>query len=81
MDWSPLPFIDVSRPDTADASVDSDDGPLPAAFTVITFRDPRFMGTVPLLRNTAHMPPLTATVVLDSAGRVVRQTIDGRTER
>ena len=65
MDWSPMPIVTSSRP-----------GEHAAGHTVVTFRDPRFMGDVALVRSL-KTPPLTATVELDQSLRVVRQTMDG----
>jgi inner membrane protein len=51
--------------------------PTPAGGSLIVFRDPRFLGGR-LAELSA--PPLTATVTLDPAHRVLAQTMDGRTE-
>ena len=76
MDWSPMPFISqdmVGDPDTpGDAS-----NPSPAA--VVVFRDPRFMGRIPLL-NASGAVPLTAKVTVNAAGQIVSQSMDGRQE-
>jgi inner membrane protein len=67
MDWSPMPFVDE----------------LPAASgiangqTVVTFRDPRFMGDVPLLHSGTHTP-LTGSVVLNAQNKVLLETMDGK---
>jgi inner membrane protein len=66
--WSPMPFVSVSSP-----SRDSE-GDLGSANTAVTFRDPRFMGEVPMLHNRLESP-LSATVTLNTAGRVVRQSM------
>jgi hypothetical protein len=44
---------------------------------VVTFRDPRFMGG---WMHDNHRSALTGAVSLNAAGRVVRQTMDGRPE-
>jgi len=76
LDWSPMPIVDASQPLSAvDAAASGD--PDATGLTVVTFRDPRFMGGW-LLEN--HHPVLIGTVWLDSAGRVVRQSMDGRSE-
>ncbi len=67
MDWSPMPIVQVTQ---------SDSGP-GAADRVVSFRDPRFMSG---WLGDAGRQPLTGTVELDAAGRVVRQTLDGRVE-
>jgi inner membrane protein len=74
MDWSPMPFVEVTK---AEGAVAADGGELGTAITVVTFRDPRFLGG--RLGETGRQP-LTGTVELDAAGRVVRQTMDGRVE-
>jgi inner membrane protein len=74
MDWSPMPFLEVTK---ADNELSFDGGQAGAAATVATFRDPRFLGG--RLRETGRQP-LTGTVELDAADHVVRQTMDGRVE-
>jgi len=77
LDWSPMPIIDVSRPDSALAAAASGDPEDDDHLTVVTFRDPRFMGG--WMRDLGRTP-LTGEVAVDAAGRVVRQTLDGRVE-
>ena len=79
MDWSPMPFVSVSEPGDPGRVTTPEDTSRTAVDTVVTFRDPRFMGDVPLMRSARA--PLTAVVELDPQNRVVRQTMDGRTER
>ena len=67
MDWSPMPIVQVTKPDGEPGVVD----------TVVTFRDPRFMNG---WLGDAGRQPLMGTVELDAAGRVVRETMDGRVE-
>jgi inner membrane protein len=67
IDWSPMPLIDTSQPE-------------PFAPTRVIFRDPRFMGDVPMLRSEDHTP-LTAVVEIDSHNRVVGQIMDGREQK
>ncbi len=74
MDWSPMPFVEVTK---ADSALGSDGGESSAAARVVTFRDPRFMGGRP---GDTGRQPLTGTVELDAAGHVLRQTMDGHTE-
>jgi inner membrane protein len=76
MDWSPMPIVDVSQPKDGPAAEDSGD-PGAAGLTVVSFRDPRFMGG---WMQENHHSALTGTVWLDSAGHIVRQSMDGRTE-
>jgi inner membrane protein len=74
MDWSPMPFVEVTKADSDLATNGEEPG---TAATVVTFRDPRFLGG--RLGETGRQP-LTGTVELDAAGHVVRQTMDGRAE-
>jgi inner membrane protein len=74
MDWSPMPFVEVTKADSDLATNGEEPG---TAATVVTFRDPRFLGG--RLGETGRQP-LTGTVELDAAGHVVRQTMDGRVE-
>ena len=74
MDWSPMPFVEVTKADSDLATGGEESG---TAATVVTFRDPRFLGG--RLRQTGRQP-LTGTVELDAADRVVRQTMDGHVE-
>jgi hypothetical protein len=60
-----------------DSELVADGGASSASATVVTFRDPRFLGG--RLGETGRQP-LTGTVELDAAGHVVRQTMDGRAE-
>lgn len=73
LDWSPMPALSVSEGSSGEPA---DDGP---AITVVFFRDPRFMGAVPLL-NRGGLTPLTGTVELDRKNRILKQTMDGRAE-
>ena len=77
MDWSPMPFLEVTRADTALTSDSAESGERGVATTLVTFRDPRFLGG--RLRETGRQP-LTGTVELDAGKHVVRQTFDGRDE-
>jgi hypothetical protein len=72
MDWSPMPIVQVTKPDSGLAA--GGDG---VVDKVVTFRDPRFMSG---WLSDAGRQPLVGTVELDAAGRVVRQTLDGRVE-
>jgi inner membrane protein len=76
IDWSPMPIVDVSKPESGLAATASGD-PDARGQTVVIFRDPRFMGG--WMRSSEHSA-LTGAVTLDAAGRVVRQTVDGRIE-
>jgi len=76
LDWSPMPILDVTKPDSQLAGEGRQDGN--TAANVVTFRDPRFMGG--WLRE-AGRSALTGTVSLNAAGQVVRESMDGRVER
>jgi len=76
LDWSPMPILNVSQPSNSLQAAASGD-PEAAGLTVVTFRDPRLMGG--WLRDNGRSA-LTGSVSLNAAGRVVRQTLDGRTE-
>jgi inner membrane protein len=81
MDWSPMPLLSVSLPgDPARIATDVSDDPSAASATIVTFRDPRFMIDLPLLRSR-RKPPLTGTVELDPQNRILRQTMDGSVQR
>jgi inner membrane protein len=74
MDWSPMPFVEVTK---ANGEMAADGGGFSTAATVVTFRNPRFLGG--RLRETGRQP-LTGTVELDAADHVVLQTMDGHVE-
>jgi inner membrane protein len=76
MDWSPMPIVDVTKPDSELAAAAS--GGPGAVDKVVTFRDPRFMGG---WMRDAGRSALVGTVALDAAGHVVRETMDGHMER
>ncbi|MDQ2924068.1 MAG: metal-dependent hydrolase, partial [Acidobacteriota bacterium] len=81
MDWSPMPFIAESPPgDPTRVATNNPSDTRFANSTIVTFRDPRFMIDLPLLRGRSD-PPLTGTVALDAQNRVVRQTMDGDVQR
>jgi inner membrane protein len=76
LDWSSMPILTVADPmDGPAAAVSGDPGA--EGLTVVTFRDPRFMGG--WMRDN-NRSALIGTVGLNVAGRVVRQTMDGRIE-
>ena len=74
MDWSPMPFVEVTKPDSELVSEGGEPG---AVGTVVTFRDPRFLeGRL----GDAGRQPLVGIVELAAGDRVVRETMDGREE-
>jgi inner membrane protein len=75
MDWSPMPFVEAT---TADSQLASEGGEPGAVGTVVTFRDPRFLGG---RLGDAGRQPLVGTVELNAGNQVVRETMDGRVER
>ncbi len=72
MDWSPMPIVQVTETDSGPMA--GRDGTVEQ---VVSFRDPRFMGG---WLSGAGWQPLMGTVEMDAAGRVVRQSMDGRVE-
>ena len=60
------------------AMADADAPPMAGA-TVVTFRDPRFMGVLPWLSN-GGASSLGAVVVLDQQNRVVLESMSGHVE-
>ncbi len=78
LDWSPMPIllVDSSRAALEQAMADADEQPLPGG-TVVTFRDPRFIG----LSRGSGPSPLTGVVVLDEQNRVVLESMSGHAER
>ncbi len=74
LDWSPMPWLSVSGPALPSTS-------LPANGTnAVSFQDLRFMGSSTFLRENGKAP-LTGQVVLDRAGRVLEQSMDGHSGR
>jgi inner membrane protein len=72
MDWSPMPIVDVTRPDSALAGEGAGD-----VAKVVTFRDPRFMGG--WMRGQGGSG-LEGSVWLSADGRVAGETMGGRVE-
>ena len=79
VDWSPMPILRVSRGAPNNGAPDHlEDLDLPAGVhATVSFLDPRFMGDTPLLHRGEGPPPLSGEVVLDSAGRVIAEGMDG----
>ncbi|HZQ45115.1 MAG TPA: metal-dependent hydrolase [Acidobacteriaceae bacterium] len=80
LDWSPMPILsaDSSRAAVEQAMADADEAP-PVRGTVVTFRDPRFMGVLPW-QSRGSSSPLTGVVVLDQQNRVVFESLSGHAE-
>ncbi len=80
LDWSPMPIVstDNSRAAVEQAMADADEAP-PVPGTVVTFRDPRFMGVLPW-RSRGSSSALTGVVVLDQQNRVVFESMSGHGE-
>ena len=78
LDWSPMPLIGViaKSPASQDQGNLEDD---PEVATVVTFRDPRFMGDMPWLRSSGQ-PPLTGVVELTAQRRVFREVMNGKAQ-
>ncbi len=81
LDWSQMPILttDTSPAAIEQAMADADDAP-PKQGTVVTFRDPRFMGVL-RWRSGSGSTPLTGVVVVDQQNHVVFESMDGRPER
>jgi inner membrane protein len=80
LDWSPMPLLsaDSSR-GALEQATNGTDEPAPLGGTVVTFRDPRFMGVL-LLHSERGASPLSGVVVLDQQNKVVLQSLDGHVE-
>jgi inner membrane protein len=76
MDWSPMPIVNVTEPDSE--LVAATEGAPGAVGKVVTFRDPRFLGG---WMREAGRSALVGAVTLGAAGHVVRETMDGQVER
>ena len=76
MDWSPMPIVEANSAngDLAGAASGDADG----VNTVVTFRDPRFMGG---WMREAGKSPLSGAVTVDAAGKVVREGMGARVEK
>ena len=70
LDWSSMPIV------TEDAPEPGSTGKLTRK---IILRDPRFMGDISWLR-LSQATPLTAVVMVNDSGTMLRQTFDGRHE-
>ena len=79
LDWSPMPFLGVIRADRDPHRLDDGAEDVYAA-TVVTFRDPRFLGDM-LWLHASSRAPLTGSVELDEQGHVLRQRMDGKVQR
>ncbi len=80
MDWSPMPFLTVSLPgDPTRPPPDAEDDPSASSATIVTFRDPRFMIDLPLLRSGSDTP-LTGIVELGPQLQILRQTMGSRVQ-
>jgi inner membrane protein len=80
LDWSPMPILsaDSSRGALEQVMAGAAE-PAPPGGTVVTFRDPRFMGVLPWLSANGSSP-LTGTVVLDRENHVVLESMGGHIE-
>jgi inner membrane protein len=78
MDWSAMPFITESRPGDPERGASEDAASV--GLTVVTFTDPRFILDIPVMSSRAKTA-LMGTVSLDAQGRVVEQTMGGKTQR
>jgi inner membrane protein len=80
LDWSPMPILsaDSSRGALEQATAGEHE-PAPPGGTVVTFRDPRFMGVLPWHSENGSSP-LSGVVVLDHQNNVVLESLDGHVE-
>lgn len=80
LDWSPMPILsaDSSRGALEEATAGEHE-PAPPGGTVVTFRDPRFMGVLPWHSENGSSP-LSGVVVLDHQNNVVLESLDGHVE-
>ncbi len=75
LDWSPMPILgtDTSRGALENSMADANEAPLQRG-TVVTFRDPRFMGVLPW-HSAADSTPLSGFVVVDEQNRAVLESM------
>ena len=83
LDWSPMPFLDSSTEAAGGQTGDGDNlsRDSQSVTTIVTFRDPRFLGQSLWLDTARSRAPLTGTVQLDASGKVVRETMGGKAQR
>src|ERR1700761_4268585 len=80
LDWSPMPILSVDNSRAAvEQALGDASGPTLTGGTVVTFRDPRFMGVLPW-RSNEGASTLGAIVVLDQQNRVVLESVGGHAE-
>lgn len=81
LDWSPMPILSTDNSPAAveQAMSGAEDAPAPGG-TVVSFRDPRFMGVLPWM-SRGNSNPLAGIVVVDRQNRVVFQEMSGHAER
>lgn len=80
LDWSPMPILAVDNSRAAvEQAMSNADAPVVPGGTVVTFRDPRFMGVLPW-RSNEGSSPLGAVVVLDQQNRVVLESMGGHAQ-
>ena len=77
LDWSSMPFLEVTRKEQGMLRAPDDSQ---AAEVAVRFRDPRFLGNMIWLHSGSRTP-LTGTVELDGNGTVLRQQMDGKSQR
>lgn len=80
LDWSPMPIltVDDSRAAVEQVMSEADEPSVPGG-TVVTFRDPRFMGVMPW-QSRGGGSPLSGVVVVGPQNRVVLQSMSGHAE-
>lgn len=80
LDWASMPILseDSSRGALEQAMAEEHEPASPDA-TVVTFRDPRFMGVLPWHSENGSSP-LSGVVVLDHQNNVILESLDGQVE-
>ena len=77
LDWSPMPILSVDSSSAAVEQATAGSGiEPPMGGSVVTLRDPRFMGVLPWV-GPGRRTPLTGAVVLDREQHVILQSMDG----
>jgi inner membrane protein len=75
LDWSTWPLVADIGP-----AAQPDAAPSAPAWTAVSFRDLRFMYDTSMIQGRTN-PPLSATVDVDSAGRITRMQLGSRVQR
>lgn len=79
LDWSPMPILSADSSRGALEQAAGGHEPARPGGTVVTFRDPRFMGVLPWHSENGSSP-LSGVVVLDHQNNVTLESLDGHIE-